>query len=138
MIDKMRSEIATPGPKRSCYELGVADGEYDLPLYSPADDGTRRMGGPCLSHLSFKLFGDAVHLTALYRSHDYSYKVAGNLLGLARLQDCVARETGRDIGSLVVHSSYAYLGCSKTSVRTLLNDLRRTKEHTEADDVVAH
>ena len=138
MIEKMRSEIATPGPKKSCYELGVAEGEYDLPLHSPAQDGTRRMGGPCLSHLSFKLFGDAVHLTALYRSHDYSYKVAGNLLGLARLQDCVAREIGRDIGSLVVHSSYAYLGGSKTSVRALLNDLRRTKEHTEADDVVAH
>ena len=46
-------------------------------------NGTRRMGGPCLSHLSFKLFDGAVHLTTLYRSHDYGYKVPGNLLGLA-------------------------------------------------------
>ena len=48
LIDKMKSEIETPGPKKSCYELGVAEGEYDMPLYGPAQDGTRRMGGPCL------------------------------------------------------------------------------------------
>ena len=138
MIDKMKSEIAVPGTKRSCYELGVAEGEYDLPLYSPADDGTRRMGGPCLSHLSFKLFEDAVHLTAFYRSHDYRYKVPGNLLGLARLQHCVAREIGRDIGSLTVHSSYAYLGGSKTRMQTLLNNLRQTEVLKEAADVVVH
>ena len=138
MIDKMQSEIATPGPKKSCYELGVAVGEYDLPLYSPAGDGTRRMGGPCLSHLSFKLFEDAVHLTAFYRSHDYRHKVPGNLLGLARLQCCVAREIGRDIGSLTVHSSYAYLGGSKTKMKTLLNNLCQTKVHKEVDDVVVH
>ena len=84
MIEKMQSEITNAGPKRSCYELGVAEGEYDVPLHSPADDGARRMGGPCLSHLSFKLLDGAVHLTAFYRSHDYRYKVPGNLLGLAR------------------------------------------------------
>ena len=138
MIEKMRSEISTPGPKKSCYELGVAEGEYDLPLHSPVQDGTRRMGGPCLSHLSFKLFDGAVHLTAFYRSHDYRYKVPGNLLGLARLQDCVARETSRCTGSLVVHSSYAYLFGSKVRMQALLNDLRRTEGHKEADDVVAH
>ena len=77
MIDKMKNELAAPRPKKSCYELGIAEGEYDLPLYSPVQDGTRRMGGPCLSHLSFKLFDGAVHLTALYRSHDYGYKVPG-------------------------------------------------------------
>ena len=104
MIEKMQSEITNAGPKRSCYELGVAEGEYDMPLHSPADDGARRMGGPCLSHLSFKLFDAAVHLTAFYRSHDYRYKVPGNLLGLARLQDCVAHEVGGSTGSLVVHS----------------------------------
>lgn len=138
MIEKMQSEIATPGPTRSCYEIGVAEGEYDLPLYSPASDGARRMGGPCLSHLSFKLFQDAVHLTALYRSHDYRHKVPGNLLGLARLQDCVAREVGRPLGSLTVHSSYAYLGGSKADMRTLLKNLRQGKEREESRNVVAH
>ena len=124
LIEKMKKELATNGPKRSCYELGVAEGEYDLPLYSPMKDGTRHMGGPCLSHLSFKLFDGAVHLTALYRSHDYGYKVPGNLLGLARLQACVARETGQRIGTLVVHSSYAFLSGGKKRVRTLLGKIR--------------
>ena len=136
MIDKMRDEIAAARPKKSCYELGVAEGEYDLPLYSPVRDGTRRMGGPCLSHLSFKLFDGAVHLAALYRSHDYGYKVLGNLLGLARLQSCVARETGQDVGGLVVHSSYAFLSGSRAALRALLNDLHHTSKPKEVPDVL--
>ena len=136
MIDKMSDELATPRPKKSCYELGIAEGEYDLPLYSPLRDGTRRLGGPCLSHLSFKLFDGAVHLTALYRSHDYGYKVPGNLLGLARLQSCVASETGQHIGGLVVHSSYALLSGSRTGLRTLLSDLRHTAEPKEVSGVM--
>ena len=138
LIDKMKSEIKTPGPKKSCYELGVAEGEYDMPLYSPARDGTRRMGGPCLSHLSFKLFQDEVHLTALYRSHDYRYKVPGNLLGLARLQCCVAREVGRSIGSLTVHSSYAYLKGSKAAMLGLLDDLRHNEKEKDGRDVMVY
>ena len=138
MIEKMKSELRTKGPKKSCYELGVAEGEYDLPLYNVAKDGKRRRGGPCLAHLSFKLFGGAVHLTALYRSHDYRYKVPGNLLGLARLQYCVARETGQDMGTLVVHSSYAFLDGSKKRVRALLSDLQAIRHQREGIDVVAH
>ena len=136
MIDKMNDELATPRPKKSCYELGVAEGEYDLSLYSPLRDGTRRLGGPCLSHLSFKLFDGAVHLTALYRSHDYGYKVPGNLLGLARLQSCVASETGQRIGGLVVHSSYALLSGSRARLRTLLDDLHHAAEPKEVSDVM--
>ena len=78
----------------------------------------------------------AVHLTALYRSHDYGYKVPGNLLGLARLQSCVASETGQHIGGLVVHSSYALLSGSRTGLRTLLSDLRHTAEPKEVSGVM--
>lgn len=138
LIEKMKGEIKAPGPKRSCYELGVAEGEYDMPLYSPAKDRKRRMGGPCLSHLSFKLFQKAVHLTALYRSHDYSCKVPGNLLGLARLQCCVAREVGRSIGGLTVHSSYAYLSESKGDMRELLANIRQNAQCDEGRNVLAH
>ena len=138
LIQKMKAERDASGPKKSCYELGIAEGEYDLPLYNTAEDGRRRMGGPCLSHLSFKLFNGAVHLAALYRSHDYSYKVPGNLLGLARLQECVACETEQQMGSLVVHSTYAYLSGSKTKIRELLTDIGETTGQKEASDVVAH
>lgn len=124
MIKKMRTELDTPGPKKSCYEIGVAEGEYDLPLYHTVGDEERHMGGPCLSHLSFKLFDDAVHLTAFYRSHDYRYKALGNLLGLARLQACVAKEVNLPMGSLVIHSSYAFLNGAKGRVRNLIRNLR--------------
>ena len=123
MIEKMRSELDLRGPKRSCYEIGLTCGPYELPLYDTAADRKRRRGGPCLSHLSFKLLADSVHLTAFYRSHDYRYKVLGNLLGLARLQHCVARETGAQVGTLVVHSSYAFLNGNKTRLRSLLREL---------------
>ena len=138
MIEKMKKELAIHAPKRSCYELGLTEGEYELPLYNTAKDGTRHMGGPCLSHLSFKLFDGAVHLVAFYRSHDYAYKVPGNLLGLARLQGCVAQETGQSIGNLVVYSSYAFLRGGKNRIRTLLNSIRTTNEQEEADNVMAH
>ena len=138
MIAKMKKQLATKGAKKSCYELGVTEGEYDLPLYNTAKDGRRIMGGPCLSHLSFKLFDGVVHLVAFYRSHDYTYKVPGNLLGLARLQDCVAREISQPVGSLVVHSSYAFLAGGKGRMRTLLNTIRTTTDPEEAADVMAH
>ena len=54
-----------------------------------------------------------------------AYKVPGNLLGLARLQACVANETGLGIGGLVVHSTYAFLNGPKTRIRRLLKDLRQ-------------
>jgi hypothetical protein len=96
----------------SCYELGFLSGPFDIPLYDPAADRKRYRGGPCLSHVSFKLMDDEVHLSAFYRSHDYRFKVPGNLLGLARLQECVSQEIGASIGELVIHSSRAYIQSS--------------------------
>lgn len=132
LIDKMKSELSkqSGGSLTACYEIGVAEGEYDLPLYNSVDDQARRRGGPCLSHLSFKLFDGAIHLTAMYRSHDYRYKVPGNLLGLARLQACVAGEVGVPIGTLVVHSTYAWLsqGKGKRALAKLLSKIHKLKK----------
>lgn len=124
LIQKMCDENQQRGPKRACYEMGIAEGEYDTPLYNSVDDQVFRRGGPCLSHLSFKLYDGQVHLTAIYRSHDYRYKAPGNLLGLARLQACVAKEVGVPIGTLVVHSTYAFLGGGKRALKKLLVDVR--------------
>lgn len=134
LIDKLNKEKATPGPKTACYEIGVAEGAYDLPLYNTVDDASRHMGGPCLSHISFKLFNGQIHLAAFYRSHDYRYKALGNLLGLARLQACVAHEVGLPMGSLVVHSSYAWFqpGSGKRKLEALLADIREI-EGAEVD-----
>ena len=127
MINKMkRARLDGQAHFRACYEIGVDDGPYELPLYDTTRDGRRVRGGPCLMHLSFKLIDEAVHLTALYRNHDYRYKVPGNLLGLSRLQWCVANEIGASVGSLVVHSTLAYIspGGGRGRFATLLRTVR--------------
>jgi hypothetical protein len=89
LIQKLSRQVATSGPKHAAYELGILD--VDIPIYDPCSDGRRTMGGPCLSHLSFKLKDDArLVLTAFYRSHHYIRRALGNLFGLAWLQHFVA------------------------------------------------
>jgi hypothetical protein len=103
-IDKMKDKQ----PKRAAYELGLGFG-FDLALYDDDTDRNVRMGGPCLSHLSFKFIRERVELTALYRSHYYVQRAYGNLLGLARLQAFVADQVGVASGPLVCHSTMAAL-----------------------------
>jgi hypothetical protein len=125
MIEKMARENARDsGAFKSCYEIGVSDPEYEIPTYDSAKDCRRVRSGPCLSHLSFKLLESKVHLTAIYRMHDYRCKVLGNLLGLARLQACVAREVGASLGELVIHSTYAYVEKSKKTLGNLIGQLK--------------
>lgn len=111
LVTKMRRFNKAGGQKwKAAYELAVLGDAQELALHDNSRDAKRLRGAPCLSHLSFKLFEGRVHLTALYRSHDYLYKVPGNLLGLARLQAFVASEAGAGIGGLVVHSTLAFVG----------------------------
>lgn len=103
-VAKMRDTVR----KRAAYELGLGFG-FDLATYNDDDDRGDRMGGPCLSHLSFKVIGGAVHLAAMYRSHYYMHRAYGNLLGLARLQSFVAEQVELSPGPLVCHSTMAVL-----------------------------
>lgn len=127
LINKM--EVANDPENQtfhSCYELDLHDPSFDLSLYDSTSDRNMSRNLPCLSHLSFKLYDDDVHLTALYRSHDYRFKVPGNLLGLARLQSCVANEVDAGVGQLVVHSSRAMIDDGepeKGEFRDLVNRL---------------
>lgn len=83
---------------------------YEINLYDDMTDRHHRMGGPCLSHISFKAErGGRLHLTAVYRLHYYVQRAYGNLLGLARLQTFVADQAGLTVGSLVCHSTRAEL-----------------------------
>lgn len=110
---------------RCAFELSLDDTEV-IPIYR--NDNLIR-GFPCLSHLSFKLSKDrdSLHLTALYRSHDYVQKALGNLLGLARLQKCVAKELNIQVGTLVCHSTYARLdthtGIGKRKLEEFINKM---------------
>jgi len=110
LVEKLRVQLAQDGPNRAIYEVGTIDLFADIPIYDPHQDRTRPIGGPCLSHLSFKLGPDRrLHLTALYRSHWYVQRALGNLFGLAHLQHFVAREAGLEMGPLTCISSVAQL-----------------------------
>lgn len=105
---------------QSTYELSPTDPAQDidpvekdgaeLAAYDPVRDRNRPYGGPCLSHLSFKVTDRHIlDLTAIYRSHHYCERALGNLVGLARLQKYVADQAALDQGVLTCISTHAEL-----------------------------
>lgn len=90
-----------------------ANNKFELSLFDPERDvDDSPYGGQCLSFLSFKLLpGDpkTLTLTAMYRNHYYVEKLLGNLIGLGRLMEFVAREAGLKVGSLTVISTHAVI-----------------------------
>lgn len=137
LIGKMRWALNQKSKFRSCYEIsmGVPEleeiPEFELPLYRDETDARKHRQIPCMSHLSFKMFDDKVHAIAIYRSHDYRHKVVGNLLGLARLQACIAQEVGIGIGGMVIHSTYAWIEGGKGRFKRLLSDISQTIQQSE-------
>lgn len=110
LLEKLKGQLALPGPNRAAYELGTIDPFLDIAIYDPARDRNRPIGGPCLSHLSVKLTKDKrVMLTGFYRSHYYVQRALGNFLGLAHLQHFIAEQTHVEPGPLICHSSIAQL-----------------------------
>jgi hypothetical protein len=106
LVEKIRNF----GQYIASFELsGEPPFEDDIKIYDPAIDRKRLYGGPCLSHVSIKVYDSAVRINATYRSHYYVRRLLGNLVGLARLQYFLSRETGLSIGGLTVNSTYARL-----------------------------
>ncbi|MBR9973781.1 hypothetical protein [Magnetospirillum sulfuroxidans] len=122
IVDKLRNY--DNNPKRAIYEAGLIDPLLEIPIYRPLQDRCYTMGGPCLSHLSFKVMPDKrLALTAFYRSHFYVERALGNLLGLSWLLCSVAHETGFSVGSLTCISSMAQLepgSWSKHALKAML------------------
>lgn len=85
--------------------------KFELSLFDPVRDvDNSPYGGQCLSFMSFKVIpgaGKTLSLTAMYRNHFYIEKLLGNLIGLGRLMDFVAREAGMKVGALTVISTHA-------------------------------
>lgn len=123
LIDKMKANEAKGTCVKAIYEVSInpadADGEVeeapaseetDITIYQPSRDRNRRLGGPCLSYLSFKRHPQhGLLLTVMYRNHYYITRLLGNLIGLGRLQAFVASQTGVPLGSLTVISTHAEL-----------------------------
>jgi thymidylate synthase len=101
MVEKIRRQI--DGPK--CY-----GNVYEITIYDPVRDANPVMNRQCLSFLSFKVTADEPRqllLTAIYRNHYYIQRLLGNLVGLGRLMNFVAIETGLRVGPLTVVSTHA-------------------------------
>lgn len=97
---------------------------YEIALFDPARDLIKPRGRQCLSFIELKPAPDGrLHLMAVYRNHHYVARTLGNLLGLGRLQQFIARETGFACGSLTVQSTHAELdlaGGLKREVEALI------------------
>lgn len=130
LIAKLQAALARGSTGGPVYEINVADSFLDIPIFDSGLDRKRPVGGPCLSHLSFKVSKDRrLLLTALYRDHFYIEKALGNLLGLGHLLHFVATESGLAIGPLVCVSTLAVLdhgpAWGKADVRALLSSCKR-------------
>lgn len=86
---------------------------YEITLFNPEKDNGKYRNRQCLSFIELKPeFGDGqgrLHMTVVYRSHFYVSKTLGNLVGLSRLQQFIAREAKTGTGTLTVHSTHATL-----------------------------
>ncbi len=102
--------------------------KFELSLFDPARDvDNSPYGGQCLSFLSFKVVPateKTLTLTAMYRNHFYVEKLLGNLIGLGRLMDFVARETDLKVGPLTVISTHAAIdlprGAHRSDIATMV------------------
>lgn len=127
IVRRLHTEAEGASHKRSRFELNLVDPFVDLNVSDPGLPGdTKALGGPCLSHLSFKLTDDKrLALTAFYRSHYYIQRALGNLVGLGNLMQFVSMRAGIATGQLTCISSYAILDTAPhrglAEVRALVN-----------------
>ena len=110
LIDKLKRRVEKKANTTTHYEVSIDDIALEIETYNPLSDGVYQVGGPCLSHVSFKIDRDNVlRLTAFYRSHWYVERALGNLIGLARLQWFVANASGAKVGPLTIIAAVAVL-----------------------------
>lgn len=86
-------------------------------------DRPRPLGAPCWQYGQLTCESDnSIHLSVVYRSHDYFDKALGNLWGLSRLLKFICDETGKSVGSLNCHSMHAHFhNASNQDVQNLIS-----------------
>lgn len=103
-----------PNAQKACYIMHVSSIDYD--------NNTRIIGNPCLQYVQFGQYDNAVHLSAVYRNHDFLTKALGNYIGLANLLRFVCDETGSNMGTITCHSLHYELK-RRPLVQNCLNNL---------------
>lgn len=97
---------------------------YEIALFDPVRDLIKPRGRQCLSFIELKPAADGrLHMMAVYRNHHYVARTLGNLIGLGRLQQFIAREAGFALGQLTIQSTHAEIdlaGGKKRDVQALI------------------
>lgn len=110
LVDKLKRRVERKANTTTHYEVSIDDLALEIATYNPMRDSAYQIGGPCLSHVSFKIDrNNVLRLTAFYRSHWYIERALGNLIGLARLQWFVASSCGATVGPLTIIAAEAVL-----------------------------
>jgi hypothetical protein len=118
VVRRLRSAAIQGVQRGNAYEVSLAmpaDEAIAVPIVVGGRDRQTR-GFPCLSHLSFSLNKGVVHLSAMYRSHDFISRAYGNYLGLGRVLRFVALQAGFPIGEVTCLSASATAEIGKTGV----------------------
>lgn len=100
------------------------ENRFEVVISDPVRDLRKTSNRQCLSLIELKPERNGrLHMLAVYRNHYYIQKTLGNLLGLARLLEFIARESGFEIGTLTLNSTSARLetdGWRKSEVTALI------------------
>jgi thymidylate synthase len=76
---------------------------------APTMDTIKPIGSPCLQYVEVLWRpDDVIDLVAVYRNHDFLKKALGNYIGLGRLLEFIAGESGKTPGHVICHSVHAY------------------------------
>ena len=95
---------------------GVGDDRDSSLSVHAAHRDTGRRAFPCLSMCSFNLDHDKLHLLAHYRYEYLVTKGYGNYLGLARLLQYVADQTGLGVGQMTIVSGRTHVDAPKRDI----------------------
>jgi hypothetical protein len=109
VVERLRTARDNGHQRGNAYEVGLSmpeDETIAVPIMAGGKD-RRTRGFPCLSHMSFSLQEGHVHLSAMYRNHDFISRAYGNYVGLGRVLRFVANQSGLPIGELTCLSSSA-------------------------------
>ena len=131
-VKKIKRQLNCQRRFRGIFDIDIVDSGFDLHTYDARLDRKRLRGGPCLSHLSFKLSNqDQLFVAVTYRYHYYMERFLGNMLGLGQLQYFVCEQTGLVPGPLLCVSSLAKLetgpNWGKRDIRDLIRHVKKLR-----------
>lgn len=122
VLTRLRANRNQGANNSNVCEVGLSEVGEELRIQTP---GVHRgiMGFPCLSHVSITLCHGKLNLAATYRSQDFVHKAYGNLLGLGRLMNFFASESGFEAGELLCVATGAILDPPKPGGMRLLREV---------------